>query len=291
MHRSQASLILTVLALPLLVGADFPEPREKESQRPYAPIEITRFIYDQPRPLRVWAVRIDLTSPAVSFETTAPGVFSTPHETAATTTLAFARQSGVQLAINASPFSPIRLTPGEAMDIQGLAAYQGIVYSRPAPNYGMLVIDRRGNPSIFPPPRTNDIPPDIQLGVGGFTVPLFGGRNRLAADAPGRMSSPYEPRTAVGLTQDRKTMWWLVIDGRQAGRSEGVTLYELAELGAGLGCHDLLNLDGGGSSTLVLQEPASKEYKVLNTPVGIKNVPGILRPNGNNLGLRIDPRQ
>ncbi len=59
------------------------------------------------------------------------------------------------------------------------------------------------------------------------------------------------PRTAVGLKED--ALLHVVIDGRQPGYSEGMTLDELAEFLLNAGCKDALNLDGGGSSTLLVR--------------------------------------
>ena len=52
----------------------------------------------------------------------------------------------------------------------------------------------------------------------------------------------------------------VVVDGRKAGVNRGVDLYELADILAELGCTQALNMDGGGSSTLV------REGRVQNRP-------------------------
>ena len=59
------------------------------------------------------------------------------------------------------------------------------------------------------------------------------------------------PRTAVGIRQDGSWIL-LVVDGRQEQKSIGMTLHELATYLLSLGCVRALNLDGGGSSTLVV---------------------------------------
>ena len=66
-----------------------------------------------------------------------------------------------------------------------------------------------------------------------------------------RLIATHPSMRIVALSADRKAMWWLVVDGRQPKKSEGVNLYELAEMGRRLGCDDLLNLDGGGSTALL----------------------------------------
>lgn len=59
------------------------------------------------------------------------------------------------------------------------------------------------------------------------------------------------PRTLIG--QDRAgTIWLVTVDGRQPGRAEGMTFAELQVLCRRLALVDALNLDGGGSTTMVV---------------------------------------
>jgi len=59
------------------------------------------------------------------------------------------------------------------------------------------------------------------------------------------------PRTAIGTTQAGEVIL-VVVDGRNPFISLGLTMKELQSLMASLGCHNALNLDGGGSSALAL---------------------------------------
>lgn len=77
------------------------------------------------------------------------------------------------------------------------------------------------------------------------------------------------PRTAVGFTQDEQTLFLVTIDGRQPGHSVGMTLQELAELMTGKlplftkarrGAFQALNLDGGGSTTMIVRR------RIVNRP-------------------------
>ena len=68
------------------------------------------------------------------------------------------------------------------------------------------------------------------------------------------------PRTAIGFTEDDK-MIILVVDGRQPS-SRGVYLEELAQIMVNLNCIEALNLDGGGSSALVVNN------QLINKPSG-----------------------
>lgn len=61
------------------------------------------------------------------------------------------------------------------------------------------------------------------------------------------------PRTAMGLTEDRATFLLVTVDGRDPGTSEGMYGAELAALMAELGAWEAFNLDGGGSTAMWLQ--------------------------------------
>ena len=60
------------------------------------------------------------------------------------------------------------------------------------------------------------------------------------------------PRTAAGLTED-KLLYVAVVYGRQPGLSAGASLTDMADLMSSLGVHEALNLDGGGSSVMVIK--------------------------------------
>jgi exopolysaccharide biosynthesis protein len=93
-----------------------------------------------------------------------------------------------------------------------------------------------------------------------------------------------EPRTAVALDKAAKKLIIVVVDGRQPGYSEGVTLAELGEIILENEGYFGMNLDGGGSTTLV-KEGRFGEADVLNTPIDHR-IPGWERPVGNHLGIR-----
>jgi hypothetical protein len=72
------------------------------------------------------------------------------------------------------------------------------------------------------------------------------------------------PRTAVGIDRDTGDVMLLVVDGRQTF-SRGATMVEMANLMIDLGADEALNLDGGGSSTMVARRPTGT-VGVVNTP-------------------------
>ena len=97
-----------------------------------------------------------------------------------------------------------------------------------------------------------------QIGFPG-AVDVLGGNpllvvNGSVAGSEVDGSGPFfdrAPRTAVGWTREGMLLI-VVVDGRQSGYSRGMTMRELAELMLTLGAHQALNLDGGGSSAMIL---------------------------------------
>lgn len=110
--------------------------------------------------------------------------------------------------------------------------------------------------------RTDDGSEVPRTAVGGRGVLVKDGEPQ---DWEGKPNNETAPRTAVGFSRDGSTMHVLSIDGRQAA-SGGVTLTELARMMDDLGAYNALNLDGGGSSTLLAREPGSDTPQLENTP-------------------------
>jgi hypothetical protein len=94
------------------------------------------------------------------------------------------------------------------------------------------------------------------------------------------------PRTALGLDARRRLAWLVTVDGRQPGFSEGASLDELTDILISLGARDAINLDGGGSTTMVVE--SANGHLVLNRPIHT-GVPGRERPSANHLGVRARP--
>lgn len=98
---------------------------------------------------------------------------------------------------------------------------------------------------------------------------------------PGKRASvlnlSHEPRTALGYNAD--TLFLVVADGRQPKYSTGLTLYELASILIDLGATEAINLDGGSSSTFVvnnavINKPSGqREREVLNAVFITADVP------------------
>jgi large repetitive protein len=89
--------------------------------------------------------------------------------------------------------------------------------------------------------------------VGGFPALLRAGdpTHHLDGEVTPAFGERRHPRTAVGWRPDG-TILLVTVDGRQPHYSAGMSLEELASLMAALGASDALNLDGGGSTTMVV---------------------------------------
>lgn len=114
---------------------------------------------------------------------------------------------------------------------------------------------------------------DYVLGAGPFLVRQGAiALTTAAEDFPADIAVGRAPRTAVGISKTGQLLL-VVVDGRQ-WNSIGLTLQELAEFMQSLGAQDAMNLDGGGSSELVLKGD------IMNTPSD-----GQERPVASALGV------
>lgn len=91
--------------------------------------------------------------------------------------------------------------------------------------------------------------------LGGFPELLDGGRrvDDLGVASNPSFAASRHPRTAVGFDPAGQRLWIVVVDGRQGAYSTGMSLPELAEVFEALGVTEALNLDGGGSSIMLVE--------------------------------------
>ncbi|GAA1672552.1 phosphodiester glycosidase family protein [Glycomyces endophyticus] len=102
---------------------------------------------------------------------------------------------------------------------------------------------------------------------GDLPETAVSGRQMLIADGAvlDQTDQARHPRTAVGVSADGTELYVLTVDGRQAA-SGGYTLEETAEELLAMGAHTALNLDGGGSSTLIARAPGTDDLVTVNAP-------------------------
>lgn len=194
-------------------------------------------------PVRLFALRIDLrladVAPVVARNQGRP--FGLER------TSVMAQRTKALAGINGSFFSPRNRQPMDLLIVNGRVLAHPT--RRPA-----LVLKEDGTASIVPATRHQQLP--VIHAVGGGPTLLAGGKLALSG-WPSSMGGR-APRTAAGLTRDGKVLL-LTIDGRSNG-SVGATIREEARYIAALGAREAINLDGGGSSTMVVKG------RVINRP-------------------------
>ena len=270
-----------VLAVAALGWVFFrPQPADA-NQRLFQGVSYHREARQSPRPLVIHVVKVDLRQPDISFLVT-PANQEGETPLRARTTSRFLDDFNLQVAINGSGFTPWRSNTlldyyphtGDPIGPTGLAASKGNVYSQAVEGAPVLYISRTNQARFNTPSGRvyNAISGNVMLLEQGSIQPEPGG--------------DLQPRTAVGLDRSGRTLILVVVDGRQPGYSQGVTLAELAQILLENGAFTAMNLDGGGSSTLV-SKAANGRAKVLNSPID-QRIPGRERPVGNHLGIYAD---
>lgn len=132
------------------------------------------------------------------------------------------------------------------------------------PGRGFVGVDKRGRVIIGDPALYARRKKSLREALGGDQMLVENGRELPQADNAFNLTR--HPRTAAGIINAR-TVLLVVVDGRQPDYSNGMPLGELAHLMKLLGAKTAINLDGGGSSTLVSRD-ASGAWINRNKPSG-----------------------
>ena len=240
----------------------------------------------EPRPLRIHHLRIDLAQRRVDL-VAAPSEDpdgAGPATGILTPSMMLADRTQAIGLVNANPWQSLPDAEGERqtdwreglpVEILGLVVARGEVRSAPAERYCAFWIDRAGKPHVGNPPDLAQ----VREGVAGFLRLLDAGRNLHHPD------DKMHPRTALGLDADARFIVLVVVDGRQPGYSEGMNYFELADYMKSLGCADVVNLDGGGSSIMILAD-AKGARRVVNDPSTKQDGVSIPRPIPVALAVR-----
>jgi hypothetical protein len=190
-------------------------------------------------PCHVHVLLVDLRAPGVH-------IVATPYDDRWSTVADVARDGGYAAAINGGFW-------GAFQRPRGLAAGGGELWPTAAvdPEMGFFSVDDRGRPILRAPGE--EMPEGelerIREAVSGRPILVRAGEIDAAALDSFPTANDRQPRTAVGLTEDRRNVILVVVDGRRR-ESRGMTLYELSRVLVELGAHDAINLDGGGSSEM-----------------------------------------
>lgn len=239
---------------------------------------------DEPVPQNVNSLRVDLLNRNIQFLST-PSNGSLPEETTAQTTSQFLDEFDLQVAVNANFFAPCCDAISEPKDLIGLAISNGEIVSSSdgmiSENIGEVpdsLLIAQDNQAEIASTNPGDDFTNIFTAVSAGPRLLLDGKV-LVDEIPPDDFSDLNPRTAVGISQDEQFLILITIDGRQPGFSEGATLFQTAEWLRRFGAYQGLNLDGGGSTTMVREDREGN-------PQGLNRFSGgSERFNGNNFGV------
>lgn len=253
-------------------------------QKLYEGIIYRRVVHLLPRPMVAHVITIDTKVSGI-------GLLVTPPDSRgdmplkARTTSQFLDEFDVQIAINGDGFSPWwSRSPadhyphvGDPITPLGFSAFNGNVYWN-GENEGDVGIE----PTLYISRRNalsfNNRPNNVYSAISGDRMLVEKG-----GVVPDLNNEELNPRTAVGINRNGRYLYIVVVDGRQPFYSEGATFFELAELLKEQGAYFAMSMDGGGSSTLVVQGEDGLPH-ILNSPID-HYIPGRERPVGNHLGI------
>jgi exopolysaccharide biosynthesis protein len=267
---------------------------EQRVAHPYLGITYVDRTESAPRALHMHIAQIDLTAPGLRFKLSSP---AGPREVVRQTTLEFMTQEHAQLAMNAHYFLPFPSADRDAWVI-GIAASDGRIYSAfesPEQDYALLAdapgvnIDRDNHAAIVHRDRAQPDGLHVAEVVALWTT--VAGSAQIVTD--GAASIPdlewyraVQARTAIGLSRDGRTLTLFTVD--KSGGSEGMQVGEVADLlRRDYGVWDALNLDGGGSTTMTMEDPVTHVPSLVNASSDRDAASG--RPVGSSLAVFARP--
>ncbi len=210
-------------------------------------------------PQRIHALVIDTCAAGIRFR-------ATDSDERRRTTSSFASLVGAEAAVNGDFFSY------DDYDVDGLAVGDGNPWSGVYSREGSLAFGQ-DRTEIVAPGVLSAALPWMEEVVSGKPLLVDGG---IAQTGFGTWSAcdSRNPRTIYALSQDRRTVWLVVVDGRSSS-AVGMTCDEEAALMASLGVDRALNMDGGGSSTMwvagegVVNNPSDGSERVVGNHLAI----------------------
>jgi exopolysaccharide biosynthesis protein len=206
-------------------------------------VEMCEGSTEVPRRLQVRAVRVNLREPTIDFLIT-PRNGNGTNAWGGRTTSEFLEEFKCQVALNGSIFDVFVKKRGDPMRVEGLSLSRGDFYESTNRWDALLISTNRRSWIARAPVNARG----ACNGLSGFYALLINGKNN------GTMSNR-NPRSAVGVSRNGRYLILMTVDGRQPGYSEGASTAETAEWMRKLGAYNALNLDGGGSTALVIEGP------------------------------------
>lgn len=287
--RNSAKLIIALtISLLVIVSGYLLATRGRRAPVPaketlYEGVTYRRMVEYFPNAMIAHVIVIDTKTKGIQFLVTpADSKSETPLN--ARTTAQFLDEFGVQIAINGDGFSPwwSRSPADYYPHVGDPVAPLGFTASNGDDYWQGMELEEGERPTLYISRRNalnfNDRPNRVYSAISGDRMLVLQGDPVADLD-----DSEREPRTAIGLNKNGRYLYLVVVDGRQPFYSAGITFADLARLLIDRGAHIAMSLDGGGSSTLVI-EGGNGEPVVLNSPID-NYIPGRERPVANHFGV------
>lgn len=250
-----------------------------------------RYLWSPEGPWAIHLLEVDLGRCRLGFEVASAPVERGARGGRSTVSEMVATRSGkVLAAVNGDFFTPegIPVGPEVARGVRRTGAARPALATRGVvdePWIGVTgVSESRVQATGWALGSSGEAPP-VEV-IGGYPELLDAGRRvgDLLVEANPSFAASRHPRTAVGYDPGGGRIWLVVVDGRQGEYSTGMSLPELATLFEALGAEEALNLDGGGSSVMVVRGRAvsrpsdqTGERPVVNALLVVDD-PGRCRP-------------
>ncbi len=106
---------------------------------------------------------------------------------------------------------------------------------------------------------------DIKMSVSGSAILVENGTIPSKFSFTATDTVVKSPKTALGFSKDGKMLYFVTVDGRQTA-SIGLTLKDMALFMQSIGAYNAINMDGGGSTTMVARPLGETGVKVMNKP-------------------------
>ncbi len=191
-------------------------------------------------------------------------------------TSTWARQTHSDIAINANYYDLTKYSSACGLTVSNGQRWRSTYDDRRLSCHHSIGFGAAGRAQVFVSRglrRSGDLASWMSVVVSGSPGLLRDGQ--VVVNGHPRHGRFRNPRTAIGLSKDQHTLFLLVVEGRE-GRSQGMTAGETARTLLEFGAWDALNLDGGGSSALYIEQEG-----------GVVNRTGEPeRPVVNHLGFR-----
>ncbi|WP_024653229.1 phosphodiester glycosidase family protein [Borrelia persica] len=153
------------------------------------------------------------------------------------TTSQFLISNKVDIAINTSPYT----MKGTMFYPNGLYIYDKKIIFNAKKDQGLIIIK---NNKIILNPNHDEIK-NSDYGFSGFFSLIKNGKYTK------NFKDNKHPRTIIGTDTENKHLYLITVEGRGTNNSKGISLNEAIDLSLSYGVDNSINLDGGGSSTLV----------------------------------------